>query len=291
MTAIVEPLYLDDIISEYLAGKPGTQIARERGHDYNTVRNWLAARGVLRSRSDAEVLKYGLSNKVPIELAAAEYAAGSTLDELSQKYQVSRSGIKGLFLRNGIAIRTKSDGIALGWKRGRQPNVVSGWNKGLPQPLSQRIKKAQSIERNPLQIGADENEARQAIGSLGVDCIPQYALGPYNLDLALPKDSIAIEIQVGNVTSEYTSLRHERVEYILGLGWSVIFVFRWQHQAFDFLSVAKNLVSIIEYLRTNPAIRGQYGVIGCDGDATTIPGFETDCWTLIPIPETHKQIA
>jgi len=73
-----------------------------------------------------------------------------------------------------------------------------------------------------LSRGFGEERITQAIRDMGVSCVPQYPVGRYNIDVAIPDSRLAIEVQ-----RSWNMLDHKlktRADYLSSHGWQLLWV-------------------------------------------------------------------
>jgi hypothetical protein len=131
-------------------------------------------------------------------------------------------------------------------------------------------------------VGAMEADFFQELVANGVEVTQQLAVGSYNIDIALEKYRVAVEIHRG-AWHGATSAKAERLEYLFDRGWQVVFIQVSRHGAPTAVgAIGNKLVSLTQVSGGDPAGNGQYGVLRRDGKpATRLPDY-FNRWTRIP---------
>ncbi len=112
----------DDVIAEYKALRPISDIAKERGVTVDRIRRHLTMHGVpILTKSEF----YAQLSQQPFKYEkklVRDYINGMTLIQLTKKYQIGRDRLEYILERNKLQRRHQSEALTLAWKRGdRQP--------------------------------------------------------------------------------------------------------------------------------------------------------------------------
>ncbi|WP_208539468.1 hypothetical protein, partial [Pseudomonas aeruginosa] len=128
-----------------------------------------------------------------------------------------------------------------------------------------RAKKAAAQRED--RVGMFEAEVIKALLERGVHAEGQRAIGPYNMDIALDEPSVAVEIYSIHPTKERMARLHQRAEYILDTGTSMLVVqVTYPRRIFDLSAVCEKIISFHDFVRRNKALAGHYGVIRGNGE-------------------------
>lgn len=105
----------------------------------------------------------------------------------------------------------------------------------------------------------------------GIRFVPQKALGPYNLDIAVEELRIAVEVNGSwHYFPDETSSEAKRRNYLFDRGWRLIEVniANTDKTAWKYLrpACADKIVALLNQFREHKASVGQYCVIGGDGE-------------------------
>lgn len=294
MPTIREPSYINDIIDDYLSGSGIKRLSLKYGHAYETIQKWIRLRGLLRNQREAERAKQSRKLSLTNQLRETRrqeiidrYAKGESASKIAADLGTYHHRIIYLLEEFGVTPRNKAQAIKRSWDAGdRPPPVVSGWNKGLKNSIESREKQAATFAKTLGHIGKYEKDFLKSLRDAGYSPIPQHAVGPYNIDIAIPELAIAVEVQVGNVRSQSTSIRLDRLEYLFDRQWNIIILFTNKRVPFAVSKVSENLIATVEVIRTNPSIRGHYRVIGRAGEDRAIPGLDLNRWPIIQYPKS-----
>jgi very-short-patch-repair endonuclease len=198
------------------------------------------------------------------------YTGGESAKSLAGSMGVSRSVLYRLLREAGIEGRGRSDAERLKWAANKldrsyvERMLSRAWkaSTGRVDSFESKVRRASGFERAPSRIGLYEREVLALIPS---DFKPQVAIGPFNADIASEERRIAVEIQSANHARPTSSIRPDRLEYILDAGWSVLVVFVRQHTTLNIERAAEQVIAFADVACRNPAARGEYGMI--DGNA------------------------
>lgn len=262
---------IDDL---YQSGESELALARRFGVSRAVIARCLRNRGVKRrSRSEAETIKWALIKTIPggverqcasawkaadsidndrEERVIAGHHAGKSTLQLMIDEGCSRPNIKRILRKNGITGReifAKASGIQY------------------------------SLTGN--SISPYERPIVDALIRYGHEPIHQYAIGPSNVDIAFPDARIAIEIE-RRYRNDSKSIRRERIENIIRSGWRIIIVYDPMKKGIANEAVAQKIIAVLDMIRSDPSIPGEYGVIGRHGENSPGVGFDLDYLSRIP---------
>ena len=283
------PLDRDEAIRLYTAGLTYEQIARQLSTKPNVVWRRLHDWGIIGS-----VPRHGGAWRRDIDAARIvdRYAAGASENSLAAEHRISRSLIRARLLAAGLSPRTQSEAELLKWsmmKRDRplvERQCRRAWDAstGRVVPLHTLRAAARMRARRLSHVGRYEDALRIALRRRSVVTIPQYVVGPYNLDLAIRPSRIAVEILTAYLDIAKSVAAH-RLHYLFDHGWSVLVLWCPARQGAPKAdTLAQHVIAFMEATRRNPATRRQYGVIRGDGqpvpasrlqryDGTRVEGF------------------
>jgi hypothetical protein len=113
------------------------------------------------------------------------------------------------------------------------------------------------------------DETAQGIAcSLGVTTkvisIPQLAVGPYNIDLAIGNVAVEVDGRGGKPLSRPDT--RQRVEDLLNRGWNVYYIVIYPKVTYPPRRVLKDLVPFLEAANRTPARRREYRVVRSSGE-------------------------
>lgn len=299
---------LDDLVHRYEIGESVVKLSREFGISEHGCAAALRRAGVnLRGKTACIPFKPPAVRRITItdiDELSKSYLSGKTLLELGLERNCSYPVIRKRLVEAGIKMRSFSDVERLKWARMREESPgqfrkligrMSEANKGRKRSMSAKIRKATTCEMLGLHVRRGEKEIADAIRNVGFFVTPQFAVGPYNLDLAISELGIAVEVLGSQWKKSDTAKIRKRTKYILDLGWTIIFASTWQccsHNSprmlelrkfrFDPIAIAKKIVTLAEILRRDKSVRGKYGMIGRHGQPISVASHYLDDLPRIP---------
>ena len=221
----------------------------------------------------------------------ARYHAGASAKQLGNEFGVQHWTIIQWLRRIGITPRTQSECEYIKWhqmtpeQRAQQVNAAHKANSGCKRSLEDRMKTAQGFYRNQAIRGVGSHREFELMKWLGGNFEWQYPIGPYNVDFAIAELRIAVEVQCGEFgrrdPKRCSSVKDERLEYIFNAGWRIL-IAAVPHHRVSWPIVAEKCLSFANFIRSNPTVIGQYGMIGGYGEPMSRAAFNHNKWTRIP---------
>ena len=265
-------------------GESAASIAEDFGVDRGTIIARARELGIARERGRRDIPN--------LRALIALYKKGKSLNALADESGVSRPALLRRFREDGIAIRGRSEAEELKWatlKTNREAverQCGAAWDASAGRVVGDATKRRQARTRaKTLQyVGRYERRIRRALAQLGVLAVAQRPVGAYNLDLALDKPSVAVEVQHSRSISNNgnTSLRAKRIEYLFGRGYALMVVWVKPGDSFSAMRVAKQVLAFSDLVRRDGAARRQYGVVRGDGERAATKGLDGHGWTRVP---------
>jgi very-short-patch-repair endonuclease len=113
-------------------------------------------------------------------------------------------------------------------ERKRLTNAAHESLRGKKQPLTQKLNRARTAERNQ-KLSKLEIKFVEAFREAGVEIAPIHAVGIYCIDIAIPAAKIAVEIHGGNWHLSAKKQRQDALKLfaLSRKGWLVIYL--WWH--------------------------------------------------------------
>jgi very-short-patch-repair endonuclease len=202
---------------------------------------------------------------LPITEIVSLYRSGISELALAKKFGVSRGAIRERLIETGTEIRGQSDAEVCRWnqmseeQRLHQIEAAHNAARGRKASREERIKGASSRQQNPI-LSPLEQQFFDVFKRCEIEVIPQYAMEIYNVDFAVPKDKVAIEIDGGNWHDSDPKRGYDRGKEVLlaSHGWKLVRV----KVAKDYITVSTNvdktcLGPILQAIYSNPAIWSQ----------------------------------
>lgn len=204
------------------------------------------------------------------------YNSGMSVNKLAKKFGCSRSAIGHRLKQRGITPRNMVEARRL-WgsqmtqaEKAHMTAAAHAATKGVPQPYERLCERAITIERNYTKFASDaENIFADMLRSRGLDITQQKAIGKYNIDIAINKPPIAVEIFGGgwHSTGRHMARFQERVKYLADCGYRTIII--WANGCGVTSAAADYIISFIESTSFDEPINGDYWMIRGDGKPTT----------------------
>lgn len=210
------------------------------------------------------------------------YRSGTSFNKLANESGYSRCHLFRCFTERGEPMRGRSDAERLKWQEikrdpervRRQVASAQKARRGMRDTIAVRLKRAVTCYERLAHIGPWEAPIIDAICAKDRRFIPQFPIGPYNVDVAIGELGVAVEVQA---TYHPTgSTRPERIEYLLDAGWAVLIVYAIavRTTGFNGPAIAEQCAAFAECVSRDPSIRCQYGMIGSKGQRVTPRGFQ-----------------
>lgn len=293
----------DNVVERYRSGETISHICEVFAADYKTIRTILARAGVeVRSKSEETRLRMSkltgpeiatlmaparlakestkgmpnLKRRIAVDDRAivSRYASGESEKAIAESLGVSRSVVRRRLLDAGVNPRGGSESMRI-----RMANMTSDERKLITTHA--RSACTQSRQETLSVVGWGENTLRDWLVDRGCETIPQLAMGPYNIDLAVHP----VAVEVWNSATNPLRLRraHEKAKYLRERGWSLVWVWIRKDHVFD-ERVADEIVAIIERTRLNPSTGCEHWVIRGSGEFAPVRKYDTND---IAIVEPH----
>lgn len=201
------------------------------------------------------------------------YRSGGSVNQLAKEFVISRSTAMRILREHGVEPRGRSDAERLKWSRRDRVDVErqlrNAWRASRGRIVSHetKLKAARTRFERLSRVGRYEHDIAIALRARGQFVEQQTPVGSYNLDLSLEVFRLAVEIVSTSPGRKGWARLRERTEYVLDRGWLLVFV-DLRRGAPNIDAVADKLISLAHLSCRDESARGQYGVIGREGDAT-----------------------
>lgn len=211
-----------------------------------------------------------------------KYRAGISMKQLADEAGVARHCLKRQFLAAGVEVRGRSEAETAKWKTmdraAIERQLSRAWESRRGSTDSAETKAARALTkfRKQLHIHRLEPEVASLLRAAGYSVSTQLPIGSYNLDLAIEKLSIAVEVvHIG--ASDFNGRagtknrpQYERLKYLLDLGWHVVFLIGTGNpKTIRLAVVGDDLLAAVKFASKNPAARGKYRVIWGHGEPSS----------------------
>lgn len=219
--------------------------------------------------------------------AIERYQAGESLYQLARSLGVSRDFIGSRFKERNVELRGMSDAAKIRFDRDpshiRDCSAAGGRARAGGHYSEAALHQyARGRSKSTKLRGPFEDEIAVELLKRGAYATPQFALGRYNLDLAVESLGIAVEVSNGSWGPDKRPRLTERAKYILDSGWFLAYVIRPRHKTFNVVAVCDQLIALANIASRDEASRRQYGVIHCDGTTPARSGYQLGDLPRVP---------
>lgn len=237
---------------------------------------------------------------VDLDDLAQRHASGQSVKSMADHFGVSRPVIVRRLADLGLVVRGRSEAMYI-----RMANATPEEREALTEAshaalrkhtapefrtvsrVSAALRTAEHRERALSVMQPDELLIGQTLAHAGIDCIPQHAVGKYNLDFSV--GSIAVEVHSAAYNPATHPRLHGRSVELMERGWSVLYV--WLTRAYPWdTNGATELVSSLDALRSLPAGLCEQRVIRGNGKLHSVFHLDTEHRTLVPAPVDPHQV-
>ena len=147
--------------------------------------------------------------------------------EIAASEGIGFSSLYRSWKRRGLAVLTMSESKRRQYvmhpeQRALHTAKMQAARRGSTDPIERRIQRAQTRERLMLGTSPLEDGVAARLDSLGLPYVRQRAIGPYNVDFALPHHGIVIEVDGGAHNRKVRAKRAERDAFIEAEGWHIV---------------------------------------------------------------------
>ena len=155
------------------------------------------------------------------------YVAGESGVEIARSVGIDHTGLYMAWKRRGLPMRSGSEAKRLEFQRYPErrtaaPMAMQAARRGNTDPMERRIRRALTREERQLGTSRLEDEVAAYFDQNGVEYVRQKAIGPYNVDFAIPAAGVVIEINGGGHNPRVRANRARRTAYIESEGWEVV---------------------------------------------------------------------
>lgn len=253
----------------------GPEVSNRFGLSVNTVMRCCKARGIPKHPNSGDLL--------PHDEIRRRYVGGESVGDLMSAYATTQIVVDRILAKGGIRKRSGSESMALRMSKttpeDRQALTAAAHAavRGKRQTLEFRCKIAAAREAKHSNVSAIESEMFDHLDGYEFSLTPQKAIGPYNVDIALDKPRIAVEIFGGHwhAGGRHAARTRQRLDYLRDRGWTVVIV--WVTKGYPLKeAAAQYIVALAEIFRECPPGRGEEHVIRGDGQQSGIGQSQID---------------
>lgn len=207
------------------------------------------------------------------------YQSGASLKHLSDTTGIGRGPLARQFLEYGLILRGRSDAEYLKWHAIKQSRHLivrqmhGAWTARRGSQDSLQIQCSRAITRaaHLTHRGFHEDRFATMLRRSGLLIIQQAASERYNIDLAVDPGRIAVEIITSQPSSCRAALYRQRLYDLLDRNWCVLLIdlYHLRYLPIAFTRICHQIITVTQLAGRHKALRGQYGVIGRDGQPLT----------------------
>jgi very-short-patch-repair endonuclease len=214
---------------------------------------------------------------VDVDEIVRRYLAGESELAISRSLGIVRTVIRRRLIESGVHIRSGSEANIIRMSRltpGERSVLAANAHAavcGVPQSNKHRIKIAKTREINQTGVFRTERIVADKLTELGFNVICQKAVGRYNLDVAITKPPIAVEIFGGmwHAHGPHAARFQKRFKYIINSGWTVVII--WVSRDYPLESGAIDyIVSLAKRISRNKPIGSKKHMIFGNGKPSAI---------------------
>jgi AraC-like DNA-binding protein len=171
-----------------------------------------------------------------------------SLEKVAEQMGCSRTTIANYFRKNGIKIRRSTDHNHEWWSTKtpseRKEQMQKAWRAHRERKYSVEEHKKRALTIYQKQLGIMEREQKlhdHLRPYIENPILLQYNIHTYNVDIVLPLDLIAIEMQKAHL-GKSASTKKERIAKLVELGWRVIICYCTRAAHYDYEQTAKTII-------------------------------------------------
>jgi very-short-patch-repair endonuclease len=207
------------------------------------------------------------------------YKSGVSEKALAEKFSVARTVIRRRLIELGIKPRNRSESMFVRMaqttkeERCRLTEAAHNAVRGVRHSFERRCKIAQTREIKPSRMHISPKELRliKMLHKVGIECTGQKAIGKYNVDIALNKFPITIDIFGGgwHTYGSHAARHRERFDYILNAGWYPIVVWVSANYPIE-VDLIEYIISLTKHIRRAKPKWSEEQVVRGDGQRCSI---------------------
>lgn len=272
---------IDRAIEMNKSGKTVAAIARELGIGKGIIHRRFRAIGY-------EAIKLPSIDPVLRPEVASLYKSGHSELALSKKFGSSRNAIRRILIELEVDVRSQSESEALKWElmsQEQRSNQVKAAHEAVANKppeffRSAAIKQAIAKEKSLAKACDMERLFMSAFNERGYPVIPQKAVGPYNIDLAIR--GTAVEIHGTSSTPHTHAYYRKRIMDLLESGWNVIYIKTTGNLSIQ--CATDKVCRMIDFIESDKSFIRHYGMVRGSGEFVTSGCFNGDELTTVNGP-------
>lgn len=194
------------------------------------------------------------------------YTGGVGVGGIAKRLGISPRPVERVLREKGIPLRGRSEqqfarmARTTTEERRRLTDAAHHARRGTRSSEEELLRRAATRERTQSQASPYEEELHVILKQRGYDVRPQMAVGPYNIDLAIPPTAIEVLGGEWHNSDQRSHLLVKRTLYLCGRGWFVAMVMVNPDRGFTLNdALADQLIAYLDTARSDPtALVGQY---------------------------------
>jgi very-short-patch-repair endonuclease len=205
------------------------------------------------------------------------YKSGMLLCEIGKHFGVSWLTVRNRLIEIGHPLRSLSETRQITVshmtqeERSRYARAAHDAVRGIRRTMEDLCKRAKGKELRQSHVTRIELICVRMLEDFGFSCITQKAIGPYNVDIAITKPPIAVEIFGGHwhSTGRHAARFRKRFDYIINAGWLPVII--WVSRDYPLeIGAIKYIVSLAKKMRRGESVRSKEHMIWGHGKPTLI---------------------
>lgn len=278
----------------YRGGKTQKEICELLNAGRKRIKSALVRQGVrFRDKSETanKIKKTGEAHPHSIPLPKQDvidmYESGMSAYEVADHFGVSEGVIRYRLRLWGEHIRDYGESTTVRFDRMTEAEriehgrLTSEALKGKTHSYEHRCALAKAREINITHVGRGEKQVGQILSDHGFNITPQKAVGKYNVDIAINKHRIAVEVFTGMSWLTSSGKRcSEKFKYLVNSGWKPVIVCFSNGQP-EVVKIKNNLIACLDILCLDRPTVCHYPVIWCKRKSVATVYADVEDWPAV----------
>ncbi len=222
------------------------------------------------------------------------YISGKSIKQLSGEFGTTRAIINTVLIKHNITLRSLAEANRLIMstrtpEQNRQ-NTAKAHEaaRNHVHTIEEKTKRANTRMVKGLHVSPLELLVQVWLSQRGINTTAQFAIGPYNCDLAT--STVAVEIYGGGWHSggRHAQRSPERFKHFFDSGWNVVIIWIDGRRYPLGVAAADYIAAFCELARLNPSMRSEYRMIRGDGQLVASGSNNPDDPAFIKSPRGGK---
>ena len=278
MPRISKNISTNDLYSLYQSGLSLNDVAERFGVCSEAIRSRFLRNGLkIRSLSEAGLIFNARNLSFDRDEAIRLYRDGALFVDLAERFNVHWMVVRRVIINAGVKLRPYSEiqrikaSRLTKQERARHSKAAHDAVRGKSQSLEHRRKIALTREDRGVGISRIELSCKNLLEDRGFTCIPQKAIGSYNVDVAITEPPIAVEIFGGHwhAHGSHAARFRKRIDYIINSGWHPIIIWVTRDYPLE-IGAIEYIVSFAKKISGNKSFRCKEQMIFGNGQVTSL---------------------